>query len=307
MEGSRLDETTSSPKRVGRMRKPGRTLIAVGLLPIVGFYALFFIYPIGSAFFISLHRWRLLEIAHPFIGVQNYLRTFADQIFWISLRNTIFFTVSYVVLAMIVGLGLALLIQQLREPYLTILKTVCFIPFITSMVIVSLLFLWMYQPTFGTINYVLGLVGLGPFNWLQSQQLVIPSIVMMTLWKQVGYVMVIFLAGLLHIPFEYYEAARVDGAGKTASFFRITLPCLKPTTLFVVATSMIGSFQVFTQIYVMTKGGPGTASRVLVYHIYETAFGIFDMGRASAVAFVFFLVVMAFTFMQFRAFRGEVI
>ena len=174
------------------------------------------------------------------------------------------------------------------------------------MVIVSLLFLWMYQPTFGTINYFLGLIGLGPYNWLQSEQLVIPSIVLMTLWKQAGYVMVIFLAGLLQIPIEYYEAARVDGAGKSMSFYYITLPCLRPTTLFVTVTSMIGSFQVFTQVYVMTKGGPGTASRVLVYHIYETAFGIFDMGKASAVAFIFFLLVMIFTLIQFRAFREEV-
>ncbi len=285
--------------------KQGKWFIILGLSPIVAFFAIFFIYPVFSAFYISLHRWRPLETDKPFIGFENYFKTFDSSIFWISLRNNVYFMVVYVVSATILGLLLAILIQRIREPYASVFKTIYFIPVVTSMVIISLLFTWMYQPTFGVINYILGLVNLGPYNWLLSRKMVMPSIILMTIWKQVGYTMVIFLAGLLQIPAEYYEAAKVDGGGRLAIFTHITLPLLKPTSLFVIVTSIIGSFQVFTQVYVMTKGGPGTASRVLVYHIYETAFGIFDLGKASAVAFIFFLIVMAITAIQFRTFREE--
>ena len=158
---------------------------------------------------------------------------------------------------------------------------------------------------FGILNYFLGFLGLGPFDWLSSPTQALPSIILMSVWKAVGYTMVIFLAGLTTIPREYYEAAQVDGASGWQLFRGITLPLLKPTTLFVIVTGMIGGFQVFTQVFVMTRGGPGTATRVLVMHIYDAGFRYFEMGEASALAFIQFAIIFIITFLQVRYFREE--
>jgi ABC-type sugar transport system permease subunit len=185
------------------------------------------------------------------------------------------------------------------------MRGVIFMPVVTSMVAVSLMFVWLYQPMYGVLNYVLEFVGLGPYDFLNSPTQVMPSIVAMSVWKSVGYTMVLFLAGLTTIPSELYEAARVDGASGLQSFIHITIPLLKPTTLFALVTGMIGGFQVFTQIYVMTGGGPGTASRTLVMHIYETGFKFFEMGRASALAFLLFALVLVITILQLKYLRAD--
>jgi multiple sugar transport system permease protein len=288
---------------------PGRAkqvqFIVLGLAPVLVYFFVFSIYPVFSAFHISLHRWGLLDLKRPFVGWDNYVWAFNDPVFWISIKNTLYYALYYVLWGTFLGLVLALFVNSLREPFVTMMRGIVFMPVVTSMVAVSLMFVWLYQPMYGVLNYVLGLVGLGPYQFLNSSSQVMPSIVAMSVWKTVGYTMVLFLAGLTTIPSEYYEAAKVDGASGLRSFIHITLPLLKPTTLFVLVTGMIGGFQVFTQIYVMTGGGPGTASRTLVMHIYETGFKFFEMGRASGLAFVLFALVLVITIIQLKYFKAD--
>lgn len=292
-------------KRLSAGRAKQLRFIIIGLFPVMTYFFIFSIYPVISAFYISLHRWGLLEKNRPFLGWGNYLWAFNDPVFWISVKNTLYYAFFYVVLSTIFGLLLALFVNSLREPFVTLMRGVIFMPVVTSMVAVALMFVWLYQPMYGVLNYVLGFIGLGPYEWLNSSSQVMPSIIIMSVWKSVGYTMVIFLAGLTTIPSEFYEAAKVDGASQWKILFHITIPLLKPTTLFVLVTGMIGAFQVFTQIYVMTQGGPGTASRTLVMHIYETGFKFFEMGKASSLAFVLFALVLVVTIVQLKYFKPD--
>ena len=279
--------------------------IVLGLTPVLLYFLVFSVYPVFSAFNISLHRWGLLDLNRPFIGWSNYQWALNDPVFWVSLKNTFYYAFYYVLWGTVLGLVLAVFVNSLVEPFVTVMRGVIFMPVVTSMVAVSLMFVWLYQPMYGVLNYVLEFVGLGPYDFLNSPTQVMPSIVAMSVWKSVGYTMVLFLAGLTTIPSELYEAARVDGASGLQSFIHITIPLLKPTTLFALVTGMIGGFQVFTQIYVMTGGGPGTASRTLVMHIYETGFKFFEMGRASALAFLLFALVLVITILQLKYLRAD--
>ena len=289
-----------SPGRARQVR-----FIILGLAPVMAYFFVFSIYPVFSALYISLHRWGLLDLNRPFVGLANYAWAFDDPVFWICIKNTLYYAFYYVLWGTVLGLFLALFVNTLKEPFVTLMRGVIFMPVVTSMVAVSLMFVWLYQPMFGVLNYILGIIGLGPYQFLNSSSQVMPSIVAMSVWKTVGYTMVLFLAGLTTIPSEYYEAAKVDGASALRTFIHITLPLLKPTTLFVLITGMIGGFQVFTQIYVMTGGGPGTASRTLVMHVYEVGFKFFEMGRASALAFVLFALVLAITIVQLKYFKAD--
>ncbi|NPV53619.1 MAG: sugar ABC transporter permease [Firmicutes bacterium] len=299
----------SRKDRVKRRFSAGRAkqlrFIVIGLFPVMTYFLIFSVYPVTSAFYISLHRWGLLEKEKPFFGMGNYLWAFNDPVFWVSVKNTIYFAFFYVLLGIVFGLLLALFVNSLRDPFKSLMRGVIFMPVVTSMVAVALMFVWLYQPTFGVLNYVLGFIGLGPYEWLNSSSQAMPSIIIMSVWKSVGYTMVLFLAGLTTIPGEFYEAARVDGASQWRTLLHITIPLLKPTTLFVLVTGMIGAFQVFTQIYVMTQGGPGTATRTLVMHIYETGFKFFEMGRASALAFILFALVLVATILQLKYFKPD--
>lgn len=296
----------SAPARRKHHNQIVRTrFVVLGLLPIMIYFLVFSVYPILSAFYISLRDWNLMAREHPFVGFANYLWAFRDDVFYISVKNTLYFAVLNVVLGTILGLLVAVFVNSLPKKMIVWMRGTLFTPVVTSMVAVSLMFEWLYQPSHGVLNYWFGLVGLGPFKFLTSPTQVIPSIVAMTVWKNLGYNMVLFIAGLTTIPRDMYEAAEVDGANKWWQFWHITLPLLKPTTLFVLVTSMISSFQAFTQIYNMSRGGPGTASRTMVMHIYETAFRFFEMGRASAVAFVLFAIIMLVTVLQMRVFRSD--
>ncbi|MFQ6617998.1 MAG: carbohydrate ABC transporter permease [Fidelibacterota bacterium] len=187
-----------------------------------------------------------------------------------------------------------------------LLRTLYFLPSVSSFVAISLVWTWLYHPQFGLANYILGFLGLGPFGWLSEPSTALISIMIMTIWMGIGYQMVIFLAGLQGIPEGLYEASRIDGASAWQRFWNITLPLLKPTTFFVLVTSVIASFQVFTSIYVMTEGGPMRSTDVVVYHIYKNAWDYLKMGYASAMAWVLFLIIMAATWIQFKFMGREV-
>ena len=255
------------------------------------------------SFWISLHEWPFLESNRPFVGLANYIDVFNDPRFWISLKNTTYYAVAYVVLVLTIGLSMAILVNTLHPLLRSTFRAVYFAPQVTSAVAIALIFVWLYQPQWGLLNYLLKFVGLGPYMWLSSSKQVMPAIIIAGVWRSVGYAMVIFTAGLLNIPRELLESAYIDGANAWRAFCHITLPLLQPTMLFMTITSMIGGFQVFTEVWLMSGGGPGTASRVLVLDIYDQAFRFFEMGRASAIAFVLFLIVAVIAFFQLRYMR----
>lgn len=259
---------------------------------------LFSIGPILFALWLSFHQWSLVDPARPFVGLENYARLLEDAPFWRSVLNTALY-VLFVPVAMVVALGLALLVNR-RFRGVRFLRTVFFLPYITSFVAISLTWRWMYEPDFGLLNNVLRRVGLGELPWLTSPATALPSLMLMSVWMYAGYMMVIFLAGLQSIPETLYESARIDGANAWQRFRRITLPLLRPTTLFVLVTMVIFMFQVFTAVYVMTEGGPLGATDVIVYHIYRNAWEYLRMGYASAMSWVLFAIVFAITLVQLR-------
>jgi multiple sugar transport system permease protein len=295
----------SAPKKANVFRNRQMRFVAAALAPIAVYYLLFSVYPVFSALWISFHNWHLMERVHAFAGLGNYAKIFTDHNFLVIVRNTLYFALLNVTGNIALGLLLAIFVNSLHKRLALLMRSVIFIPVVTSMVAVSMMFSWIYQPSLGILNYLFSRIGLGPFKFLTSSAEVMPSIVFMTIWKNIGYTMVIFIAGLTTISRDMYEAAEVDGANTVDRFCRITLPLLKPTTMFVTITSVISSLQVFTQIYNTTKGGPGTASRTIVMHIYETAFKFFQMGEASALAFFLFVVIMCVTLVEIRAMRSE--
>jgi len=210
----------------------------------------------------------------------------------------LFFTLS-------LGLSLALFLDSLKKPFQTILEAILFLPVVTITVAGTLVWKWMYNPSFGIINYLLSFLGIGPFKFLASPKIVIPSIIIMALWKWIGINVIIFLAGLQSIPEEYYEAARIDGASSQLLFWRITLPLLKPTLEYIFVTTILAAMQVFTEIFMLTYGGPGISSRVVAFHIYEIGFRFLKIGEASAVAFILFAFILTVTAFQFRIFKRD--
>jgi multiple sugar transport system permease protein len=267
------------------------------LLPnIVGFLA-FSALPIFAAFVLSFFDWDLL-IGAKFNGLQNYIQLFKDDIFRSSLLNTIYFVVVSVPLAVVVGLLVAILVNQpLRG--MTFFRSVFLLPYVTLTVAISLVWKWLYLPDVGLINRVLALVGIHGPAWLTDPVWAMPGLILLSVWKSFGYNMVLFLAGLQGIPDSLYEAAMIDGASGWQRFRYVTIPMLSPITFFVIVISTIGSFQVFDQALVMTNGGPGVATTTLVLYIYQVGFQSFHMGYASAIAWVLFAIIFVFTVIQF--------
>lgn len=263
-------------------------------------------FPVLYALYISFFHWNLLDSSRPFIGIQNYVQILGENRFHVALYNTFYYVVVYVSLVTLLGLIMALIAHNLRDALKTYIRTITFIPVVTSMVAVAVIWIWLYQPSFGLINHLLSYVDLGPYKWLQDPKLAMNSVIAMTLWKSVGFTMIIYVAGLVNIPHEYYEAAVVDGANTWHTTWYITLPLLKSVTLFLVVTGVINAFQVFTQTYVMTKGGPGTATTTIVLEIYYRGFQFLRMGEASALAFILFGIIFVITLLQLKYFRADV-
>lgn len=278
-----------------------------GLLPILALFTILRILPIARTFTLSFYDSDMINPQSHFIGVENYLNLFSDHLFRTAILNTTLFAVGTVLLSVGFGLFLAMLVNQ-RLTFSAFYETVYFLPVITPMVPVSIIWKWIYDPSFGLLNYILSWFGIDPVGWLVYPKIGLWAIVVMSAWKLVGYNMVLFLVGLRSIPDEYVEAAALDGAGRLGLFRYITLPLLKPIILLVVVINTISSYNVFTQVYVMTAGSQGTAAnpvRVLVYDIWENAFRYFRMGYASAEAVILFSIVLILTLIQFRAMRSE--
>ena len=274
--------------------------LAPGLL----LFAVFRLYPLLEGLRLSLTNARLGRATYQYVGLANYARLADDTRFHVSLGNTAFYTVASTlpVLALPLLLALALNRGRLRN----LLRSLFFFPFTLSVVTVGLAWLWLLDPVVGPVNYYLRTLGVPARSWLADPQTAMWAIIATTVWWVTGYYLVGYLAGLQDIPRDLYEAAALDGAGGWRSFWTITLPLLRPVLLFVVVTHVIGSFQLFGQVFVLTGGGPGDATRTVVQHLYETAFqNFFQFGVASAMAWVLFAIVLVFSVLQFRLLRGH--
>jgi multiple sugar transport system permease protein len=276
------------------------------LVPIFGYMVFFSVYPIVSALDVSLRRWRFTEPgAHPFVGLKNYAWALADDIFWTSVKNTLVFTVGHVAFELVVALVLAVIIYRWREPWKSIGTVAYYLPVVCTASAMAMVFRQLLSHVTGPVNYLLSFVGLGPYNYFLTSGWAMASAIGLTNWRNFGVWLVLYLAGLTTIPGELMEAAEIDGANRIQGFFRITLPLLRPTITYLFVLGTIATLQGFTEIFVLTGGGPGTATRTLVIHIYEHAFTFFNMGRGSAVAFLLFLLTLSVAVVQMRALRQQ--
>jgi multiple sugar transport system permease protein len=264
---------------------------------------IFVILPIAAGALISLHDWNGLS-SPTYVGLDNYAQLVRDPAFIASLRITAVYAVAFVTCVFAVSLGLAVLLNQ-RLKGAAFFRTAYFLPVMVSLVVASSIWSLILVQKGGLMNSAIGSVGIEPQPWLGSTRLAMISLVIVTVWQAVGYNTIIFLAGLQDIPREYFEAASIDGAGTPQQFRRITVPLLRPTSIFVLVTSVIVSFQVFDPIFVLTGGGPASATKATVFLIYENAFQFFKIGYGSAIGVVLFFIILAFTLVQLRVLRSE--
>jgi multiple sugar transport system permease protein len=254
--------------------------------------------PIVFAAYLSLHQWDVIVPDKPFVGLENFRSMAEDSNFWNAFKNTLLYVLN-VPVGMAISLAIALVMNK-KLKGVAFLRTLYFLPSVTSFVAIALVWMWIYHPTFGVANFLLGILGLPAIQWLNSPDTAMISVMLFSIWMGLGYQMVVFLAGLQAIPDELHEAARIDGGNSWQRFWRVTFPLLRPTTFFILVTSFIGSFQVFTSIYVMTAGGPIRSTDVIVYHIYQAAWEELRMGYASAMSWVLFFIILIATWLQFK-------
>lgn len=264
----------------------------------------FFFVPVAAAFLLSFTDFDIYAVASfdnaRFTGLANYAALLGDPIFWKALGNTLYFALVGGPLTIAISLGAALLIHARLVRFKGLFRTIYFAPVVTTLVAVAVVWRYLYHPRFGLLNYSLGLLGINPIDWLGDPRWAMPAIILLAVWKNFGYNMVVFVAGLQSIPEELYEAAELDGAGAWQRFRHVTLPMLGPTFLFVTIITMIGYLQLFAEPYVMTQGGPLQATTSVVLLMYEQGFRWWNMGYAAAIAFVLFLVIFAVTLVQLR-------
>ena len=255
--------------------------------------------PLAFTLVVSLHDWDLLGTEKPFVGLGNYFALARDPLFWQALRNTALYSL-YVPVSMALALGAALLLDQpLRG--VRVLRAIVFLPTVVSYAAIAVVWQWIFNFDFGLLNYILRSLALPGVDWLANPKTALIAVMIVSAWVQVGYQMVIYLAGIQGIPGHLHEAARLDGAGRWQRLRYITLPLLRPVTTYLFVTGIIWSFQVFTLVYVMTEGGPLHATDVLVYQIYQNAWEFRRMGYASAMSWVLFAILLVLTLLQWRA------
>jgi multiple sugar transport system permease protein len=267
------------------------------LLPAFAILILFQIYPMLSGFTISLNQWNGFDERIP-IGLRNYTAVFSDENFRVALLNTFYYVAGCVPVTLAFSVFIAALLNQ-KMQLTSFFRAVYYLPAITSGVSIALIWRWIFNTNYGLLNVLLYSFGVKEMiPWLTSTRYAMPSVIIMSVWKSLGSNIILILAGLQAVPPALYEAALIDGAGRRQRFFKITLPMLSPTLFMLIILSIIGSFQVFDTILTLTTGGPGNATLVLVYYIYRTAFENFNMGYASAMAYVLFAIIIAITICQ---------
>jgi len=299
----RVDASTSN--RARRARWLREQVSGWGfLLPALSVVGIFTVIPIGFSLWLSFYRWDMMRPNRRFLGLENFQRLLSDDRFWNAVQNTLIYVALTVPASIALAFGAALLLnRKLRGR--AIFRTLFFAPVVTSTVAISFVWTWIYHPEIGLLNSFVDAVSGDRVGWLTNPSVALVSISIMSIWKNVGYVMVLFLAGLQQIPDDLYGAARVDGAGGWALHRDVTIPMLRPTLFFIVVISTVDATQVFTQIDVMTQGGPAQSTEALVYYLYFRAFRTFEMGYASTIAWALFLIVIVLTLIQNRLIRRE--
>lgn len=294
---------SSAPATVGRRRhRRDDTRIAIWfILPATIGLLVFMIWPTLRGIYLSFTNFNLLTPA-KFIGFENYVRLVQDPQFWNSLWVTIQYVLVNITVQIIVALLIAVLMQRLTKS--TLLRGLVLTPYLVSNVVVALVFLWILDTNYGIFNKMLGLVGIEDMSFWSDERWAIITVALVNVWRHVGYTALLLFAGLQSIPGTMYEAAKVDGAGEVRTFFGITLPLLRPILALVLIMSVIGSFQVFDTVSVATRGGPANSTNVLQLYIYNTAFGDFDFGYASALSVALLILLMIVTVIQYRMTRA---
>jgi len=278
------------------------------LLPALAVIFLFFLLPVCASLLLSLTDFDLYALSDihniRLIAFRNYSQLLGNPLFWKALVNTLYFTVVGGPLTVMVALGTALLVNTKVARWKPLFRTIYFAPVVTTIVAVAVVWKYLYHPRFGLLNRGLAMVGIGAIDWLGDPRWAMPAIILLAVWKNFGYTMIIFVAALQAIPEELYEAARIDGANALQQFRHVTLPMLGPTFVFVVIITAIGYLQFFPEPYVMTRGGPVNSTLSVVMLMYEQGFKWWNMGYAAAVAFILFLFIAAATLLQLRAQRA---
>ncbi|WP_051479056.1 sugar ABC transporter permease [Arthrobacter sp. H5] len=259
--------------------------------PFIIFFLLFLVWPILYGIYMSFTGQTLTGANNGLVGFANYAEAFGDPDMWRSLGNTVYFTVISTIPLVLIALGLAALVNM-GLPAQWLWRFSFFAPFLLASTVVSLFFTWMYNPQLGIINEMLGNVGIAPVPWLNDPAVAMWSIVIATVWWTVGFNFLLYLAAMQNIPQQHYEAASIDGAGGWRQFFSITLPQLGPTTVLIVILQILASLKVFDQIYQITAGGPGGATRSIVQYVFETGFTGYRLGYSAAISFIFFALIM---------------
>jgi multiple sugar transport system permease protein len=272
--------------------------------PALSVIAVFFFLPVAASVLLSLTDFDIYAVASRanlrFVGHENYVRLLHDPLFWVALRNTVYFVLVAGPLSIAASLGAALLVTARLVRFKAVFRTIFFLPVVTTLIAIAVVWRYVYHPRFGLLNYALAACGLGPIDWLGDPTWAMPAIILMAVWKNFGFNMVIFIAGLQSIPERLYEAASIDGAGAAAQFRHVTAPMLAPTFLFVAVITAIGYFQLFAEPYVMTQGGPAHATLSIVLLMYREGFRWWSMGYAAALAFVLFAIILALTLAALR-------
>lgn len=274
------------------------------LAPAVSAIFLFFFIPVIAAFLISFTDFDIYTLGDfstlRFVGLDNYLNLFKDDLFWTALKNTFYFVIVAGPLSIMISLGAALLLNTKLVRFKAIFRLSYFLPVVTTLVAVAIVWRFIYHHNFGIMNYFIGFFGIDPIDWLGDPFWAMPSIILMAVWKNFGYNMIIFIAGLQNIPEELYEAANIEGANAWQKFKSITIPMLAPTTVFISIITMIGFFQLFAEPYVMTQGGPLNSTLSIVQYMYQEGFRWWNMGYSASIAFVLFFIIFIGTLIQFK-------
>ena len=283
----------------GARRMLGRifTMRNIAVVSLVVYFAVFMAYPIFSAFAGSLHDWNPLIDKYDWVGFDNFVNVLTDGLFWKSLWNTAIYSFFSILFRVVLGLALALLLSSKLVKCKDTLRGLFYMPTITPLVAVSFVWMWMFDPQFGMIDKITGL----DISWLNDSRYAMPAVIIMTIWKDFGYATVLYLAGIMALPRDVYEAAQIDGANWWQTFRSITLPLLKPPTVLIVITALISYLQAYVQILVMTKGGPGTDTYTISYLIYDQAFQKYNFGTASAMSVILFVLTGILTILMFKA------
>jgi multiple sugar transport system permease protein len=309
MTSTPLSFTTTSPGKSTAARQSFRRFFRViepylYLAPAFTIFTLFMFVPLLVSLYLSFTDWDMIS-PMKFVGLDNYIRLFSDKNFLRAAGNTVYFTAGIVPAQIFLAIGVALLLNtkiRLRGFF----RGLYFLPVIVPITVAATVWMFIFSPSFGILNYLLGLVGIEKIGWLSDPKWAMPALMILAVWQNFGYFAVMFLAGLQSIPSEMYEAAAIDGANAWKRFWAITFPLLSPTTFLVLVMSVIGGFQVYQTVVLTTEGGPAGATSVIVFELYRVAFEYYDMGYASAMAYVLFAFLFLLTLVQFKAMGSKV-